>query len=356
MTLAAVLLLMLIGTCAGAFGALAGVGGGIIVTPLLAIYFGLPMHQAIGVTLLCVIATSTATSSLYVERHVTDVRLGMTLELATTVGALIAALAAHHVNRRTLAVLFACFLLYSAGSMIKKAWHSRNEKRGVDSGLHPAELSTGAGGVIDRGRILRASRNWRRPYQSACDAPVYEDPIARGRSHQQLYDRRDGRHQRIHLLGPRQRPHRYCGAAGRRRLCRIASGGARLAQGALILRFDIADRPYRLALRTDDLQIADRRLSMSRQDLAADRILSLTLKAGAYTSFALIVAGILLQWITPWGFQVVTAGLLVLLATPAVRIVMAGIQFFRERDLKYALVSLGVLSIVVLAYFLGIKA
>jgi uncharacterized membrane protein YfcA len=128
MTLASVLLLILIGFAAGIFGALAGVGGGIIVTPLLAIYFGLPMHQAIGVTLLCVIATSTATSSLYVERHVTDVRLGMTLELATTVGALIAALIAHHVNRRTLAVLFACFLLYSAGSMIKKAWGSRNEE------------------------------------------------------------------------------------------------------------------------------------------------------------------------------------------------------------------------------------
>jgi uncharacterized membrane protein YfcA len=87
------------------------------------------MHQAIGVTLLCVIATSTATSSMYVERHVTDVRLGMTLELATTVGALIAALVAHHINRRTLAVLFACFLLYSAGSMVKKAWDSRNTKR-----------------------------------------------------------------------------------------------------------------------------------------------------------------------------------------------------------------------------------
>jgi uncharacterized protein len=129
MTLAAVLLLIVIGFFAGGFGALAGVGGGIIVTPLLAIYFGLPMHQAIGVTLLCVIATSTATSSLYVERHVTDIRLGMTLELATTVGALIAALVAHHINRRTLAVLFACFLLYSAGSLIKKAWDARKEKR-----------------------------------------------------------------------------------------------------------------------------------------------------------------------------------------------------------------------------------
>ena len=129
MTLAAMLLLIFIGLLAGGFGALAGVGGGIIITPLLAIYFGLPMHQAIGVTLLCVIATSTATSSMYVERHVTDVRLGMTLELATTVGALIAALVAHHINRRTLAVLFACFLLYSAGSMIRKAWDSRHKKR-----------------------------------------------------------------------------------------------------------------------------------------------------------------------------------------------------------------------------------
>jgi uncharacterized membrane protein YfcA len=129
MTIALVLLLILIGFFAGGVGALVGVGGGIIITPLLAIYFGLPMHQAIGVTLLCVIATSTATSSLYVEKHVTDIRLGMTLELATTVGALIAALIAHHINRKTLAILFACFLLYSASSMVKKTWDSRSEEK-----------------------------------------------------------------------------------------------------------------------------------------------------------------------------------------------------------------------------------
>ena len=129
MTLAMVLLLILIGFAAGTFGALVGLGGGIILTPVLAIYFGLPMHQAIGVSLLCVIATSTATSSLYVERHVTDVRLGMTLELATTVGALIAAMIVHHINRRALAAMFSCFLLYTAGSMIRKAWSSRNVER-----------------------------------------------------------------------------------------------------------------------------------------------------------------------------------------------------------------------------------
>jgi uncharacterized membrane protein len=94
---------------------------------------------------------------------------------------------------------------------------------------------------------------------------------------------------------------------------------------------------------------------MSRQDPAADRVLSLTLKAGAYTAFGLIVAGLLLRWATPGGVDVVTIGLLVLLATPVLRIVAACIQFFRERDFKYALVSLGVLGIMVLAYCLGIK-
>ena len=127
MTASAALWLLVLGFSAGVFGALAGLGGGIILTPVLAIYFGLPIHQAIGITLLSVIATSTATSSQYVEHHVTDIRLGMTLELATTLGALSAALLAHHLNRRTLAILFVCFLAYSAASMVKKAWGSRNQ-------------------------------------------------------------------------------------------------------------------------------------------------------------------------------------------------------------------------------------
>jgi uncharacterized protein len=127
MSVGASFLLLVLGFLAGGFGALAGLGGGIILTPVLAIYFGLPIHQAIGISLLSVIATSTATSSQYVEHHVTDVRLGMTLELATTLGALIAALIAHRMNRRTLAVLFVCFLAYSAAAMVKKAWGSRQQ-------------------------------------------------------------------------------------------------------------------------------------------------------------------------------------------------------------------------------------
>jgi len=94
---------------------------------------------------------------------------------------------------------------------------------------------------------------------------------------------------------------------------------------------------------------------MSRQDVAADRVLSLTLKFGAYTAFALVVAVLALQLIVPWGGRVVVAGLVVLLATPVLRIIAACLQFLRERDFRYALVSFGVLAIVVLAYVLGIQ-
>jgi uncharacterized membrane protein YfcA len=129
MTVAAFLVLVAIGFFVGGFGALAGIGGGVILAPLVALYYGLPMHQAIGVSLVCVIATSTATSAFYVEQHVTDIRLGMTLEMATTLGALIAALMAHYIDRRTLALMFACFLAYSSASMVRKAWYSRTEER-----------------------------------------------------------------------------------------------------------------------------------------------------------------------------------------------------------------------------------
>src|SRR5215470_2991211 len=127
MTLAAFLVLVAIGFFVGGFGALAGIGGGVILAPIVALYYGLPMHQAIGVSLVCVIATSTATSALYVEQHITDIRLGMTLELATTLGALIAALLARTIDRRTLALMFAIFLAYSSLSMVRKAWGSRKQ-------------------------------------------------------------------------------------------------------------------------------------------------------------------------------------------------------------------------------------
>ena len=132
MTPLSLFMLVAVGCGAGIFGALAGVGGGIVITPVLTMYAGLPIHQAIGVSLVAVIATSTASSSVHMERQTTDMRLGMTLELATTIGAGVAAVIAGYINRRTLAVLFVCFLLYSASSLAIKAWRSRAEVHSQD--------------------------------------------------------------------------------------------------------------------------------------------------------------------------------------------------------------------------------
>jgi uncharacterized membrane protein len=94
---------------------------------------------------------------------------------------------------------------------------------------------------------------------------------------------------------------------------------------------------------------------MRRDDRNADRMVALTLKAGAYVAFSLIVAGLMLQSVTG-SLKIATVGLVVLLATPVLRIMVAGIQFLREHDIKYALISAGVLGIVALAYILRVQA
>jgi uncharacterized protein len=117
-------ILVVVGFLAGGFGAIAGVGGGIIITPVLVLFFHVPLPIAVAASLTAVIATSTAASSVHVERHVTDVRLAMTLELTTTLGAAVAAIVSAHINHRMIAVIFICFLLYSAASMLKKELNS----------------------------------------------------------------------------------------------------------------------------------------------------------------------------------------------------------------------------------------
>jgi len=118
------LFLITLGFLAGGFGSIAGVGGGIIITPVLALFFHVPLREAVAASLAAVIATSTAASSVHVERHVTDVRLAMTLELTTTIGAAIAAIVSAYISHRAIAIIFVGFLLYSAWSMLKKQLHA----------------------------------------------------------------------------------------------------------------------------------------------------------------------------------------------------------------------------------------
>jgi uncharacterized protein len=111
-------ILVALGFCAGLLGALTGIGGGVLLSPLLVLYFGIPLRQAIGTSLVAVITTSAASSSIHLQRHTTDIRLGMTLELFTSFGAAVTAYLVGYFNRNALEALFASFLLYSAVTIL----------------------------------------------------------------------------------------------------------------------------------------------------------------------------------------------------------------------------------------------
>jgi uncharacterized protein len=114
------LLLLAGGVGAGLFGSLLGLGGGILIVPLLTLGFGLPLIHAVGVSLICVIVTSGAAASVYLERRVANLRLGMTLELFTACGALIGGLIAFLLPERTIELLFTALLVYTAVTMARR--------------------------------------------------------------------------------------------------------------------------------------------------------------------------------------------------------------------------------------------
>ncbi|HEX6868591.1 MAG TPA: sulfite exporter TauE/SafE family protein, partial [Candidatus Limnocylindrales bacterium] len=113
------LLMLAGGAAAGAFGSLLGLGGGILIVPLLTLGFGLPLREAVGVSLVCVIMTSSAAAGVYLERHVANLRLGMTLELFTAIGALVGGSIAFLLDERVLGILFAALLVYVAATMLR---------------------------------------------------------------------------------------------------------------------------------------------------------------------------------------------------------------------------------------------
>jgi uncharacterized membrane protein YfcA len=118
------------GVAAGIFGSLLGLGGGILIVPLLNLGFGLPLREAVGVSLVCVIVTSGASAGVFLERRTANLRLGMLLELFTATGALLGGLVAFAIDPHILAGLFAALLAYVAVTMIRP--------RVVTAPVHPA--------------------------------------------------------------------------------------------------------------------------------------------------------------------------------------------------------------------------
>jgi len=99
---------------AGFLGALTGLGGGVVVVPMLALLFHVDIRYAIGASLVSVIATSSGAAAAYVREGYSNIRIGMFLETATTIGAIVGAYVALVVSGSSIAVVFGLVLLYSA--------------------------------------------------------------------------------------------------------------------------------------------------------------------------------------------------------------------------------------------------
>jgi uncharacterized membrane protein YfcA len=99
---------------AGFLGALTGLGGGVVIVPLLALGFGVDIHYAIGASLVSVIATSSGSAAAYVREGFCNIRIGMFLEIATTIGAIFGAFLAAGTPTKAIAIIFGLMLLGSA--------------------------------------------------------------------------------------------------------------------------------------------------------------------------------------------------------------------------------------------------
>jgi len=112
---------------AGMLGALTGLGGGVVIVPLLTLLFGVDIRYAIGASLVSVIATSSGAAAAYLREGYSNMRVGMFLEVATTIGALSGAFVAGYVSTSAIAVIFGVVLLYSAYTSLREHKDSAKE-------------------------------------------------------------------------------------------------------------------------------------------------------------------------------------------------------------------------------------
>jgi uncharacterized membrane protein YfcA len=112
-------LLILTGCFAGLLGAMIGIGGGLIVVPALVLGFGVDLKIAIAASLVAVVASSTAAGSVYVGKGLANMRLGMCLEIATTLGGISGGLLAVLIPTPVLSVLFALLMVVTSTLILR---------------------------------------------------------------------------------------------------------------------------------------------------------------------------------------------------------------------------------------------
>jgi len=147
---AVVIGILIVAFVAGVFGSMLGVGGGIIMVPVLSLAFGVPIKTAIATSIICVIATSSMAQTTFAARGMTNMRLGMFLEVATTVGALAGGITAVLIDGSILQACFAVLLFYVAwqmsrrrgdvvpveGTVMPSSYYDPSQGRQVSYGVH----------------------------------------------------------------------------------------------------------------------------------------------------------------------------------------------------------------------------
>src|SRR5579871_2673232 len=113
-------IVFLVSLLAGFLGAMTGLGGGAIVTPALTLMLGVDIRYAIGASVVSVIATSSGAAAAFVREGYTKIRIGMALEVATTLGALLGAFLATRIPTSVLAIIFGLVLLHAAWNSTRK--------------------------------------------------------------------------------------------------------------------------------------------------------------------------------------------------------------------------------------------
>lgn len=144
--MALTLVLAVGGFGAGAFGALLGLGGGVLIVPMLALGLGLPLREAIGVSLLAVIGTSSASAATYLRRGTANLRLGLTLEVVTVLGAILGGLVAFAIDERLIAAAFGIMLVYVAVTMVRRRSQRPGQAEDAEV-IEPGPLAAEAGGT-----------------------------------------------------------------------------------------------------------------------------------------------------------------------------------------------------------------
>jgi uncharacterized membrane protein YfcA len=146
-------IIILIGSYfAGLLGSLTGLGGGFIIVPLLTIALHVDIHYAIGASLISVIATSSGSAAAYVKEGITNMRLGMFLEIGTTAGAMAGAILAIYTPTHYIAVLFGLILISSALlSLRKKTAQITKEKNYLAVKLKLNSSYPTVGGAVEYG-------------------------------------------------------------------------------------------------------------------------------------------------------------------------------------------------------------